>query len=228
MRARASRRRSSEPLIRTTDNQIDEAVGARTRHHRGWLLDAEFPPQAGIDIMTPNNKHHESAPWTRFALVVVLGMAAFMGGVLTLEAIRTSAVAMAYAACLVLMLAATFASLGRSSRKRQTPDGLQPRPKPAWHVHRTFTDPLFQGPAAFCVFVLALDLVSDLRAEPPGIGGRSVVLHSARRGRVRDLRQTRRPPDRGGPHECRHLGVPPVRACCRRLHGPERRVAAPA
>ena len=116
---------------------------------------------------TPNNKHHESAPWVRFALVVMLGMAALMGDVLTLEAIRTSAVAMAYAACLVLMLAATFASLGRSSRKRPTPDGLQPRPEPAWHIHRTFTDPLFQGPAAFCIFVLGLDLVSDLRAEPP-------------------------------------------------------------
>ncbi len=61
--------------------------------------------------MTPNNKHHESAPWARFALVVLLGMAAFMGGVLTLEAIRTSAVAMAYAACLVLMLAATWVFL---------------------------------------------------------------------------------------------------------------------
>ncbi len=116
---------------------------------------------------TPNNKHHESAPWVRFALVVMLGMAALMGDVLTLEAIRTSAVAMAYAACLVLMLAATFASLGRTSKKPQTPDGLQPRPEPAWHVHHTFTDPLFQGPAAFCVFVLAFDLVSDIRAEPP-------------------------------------------------------------
>ena len=61
--------------------------------------------------MTPNNKHHESAPWARFALVVLLGMAAFMGGVLTLEAIRTSAVAMAYAACLLLMLSATWVFL---------------------------------------------------------------------------------------------------------------------
>ncbi len=74
--------------------------------------------------MKSANEHHESAPWTRFALVVLLGMAALMGDVLTLEAIRTSAAAMAYAACLVLMLAATFASLGLSSEKPKSADGF--------------------------------------------------------------------------------------------------------
>ena len=29
--------------------------------------------------MKSANEHHESAPWTRFALVVLLGMAALMG-----------------------------------------------------------------------------------------------------------------------------------------------------
>lgn len=117
--------------------------------------------------MTASNHHHDSAPWARFVLVVALAATALFANVLTLETIGTSIVAMLYALCLVLMLAAGFRSVAGSSPGGKMPGSPQPRPEPAWEVHTTFTDPLFQGPAVFCVFVLALDLVSDLRAEPP-------------------------------------------------------------
>lgn len=117
--------------------------------------------------MTSNSRHHESGPWVRFALIVLLAAMAYFDDVLTLETLRTSAVAMVYAASLGLMLAASLRSLGEARRDGQPSGSFQPRPEPAWEVHNAFTDPLFQGPAVFCVFVLALDLVSDLKAQPP-------------------------------------------------------------
>lgn len=109
----------------------------------------------------------ESGPRAKLSLVALLLIAGFSSGVLTPGTIRTSAVAMAYLAGLVLMVASIVISLGRTWGNRKAPGEPAARPEPAWHVYRTFTDPLFQGPAVFCVFVLVLDLVTDLVAEPP-------------------------------------------------------------
>lgn len=108
-----------------------------------------------------------SDPKAKLALVALLLFAGFGSSVLTLETIRTSALAAAYLAALALMVASTAISPGRSRRPSETSGEPEPRPEPPWHVHRTFTDPLFQGPAVFCVFVLVVDLVAKLAAEPP-------------------------------------------------------------
>ncbi|MCY3971309.1 MAG: hypothetical protein OXG74_15345, partial [Acidobacteria bacterium] len=115
----------------------------------------------------PPEKRDESGPRAKLSLVALLLVAGFSSGVLTPETIRTSAVAMAYLAGLVLMVASVVIALGRTWGSSKAPGEPEARPEPAWHVYRTFTDPLFQGPAAFCVFVLVLDLVADLAAEPP-------------------------------------------------------------
>jgi hypothetical protein len=108
-----------------------------------------------------------SDPKAKLALVALLLFAGFGSSVLTLEAIRTSTLATAYLAALALMVASTAISLGRSRRPSETSGEPEPRPEPPWHVHRTFTDPLFQGPAVFCAFVLVVDLLANLAAEPP-------------------------------------------------------------
>lgn len=108
-----------------------------------------------------------SDPKAKLALVALLLFAGFGSGQLAPETIRTSAVAAAYLAALALMVASTVISFGRTRRPSGTPGEPEPRPEPSWHVHRTFTDPLFQGPAVFCVFVLVVDLVAKLTAEPP-------------------------------------------------------------
>lgn len=115
----------------------------------------------------PPEKRDESGPPAKLSLVALLLVAGFSSDVLTPETIRTSAVAMAYLAGLVLMAASIAISLGRTWGNRKARGEPEARPEPAWHVYRTFTDPLFQGPAVFCVFVLVLDLVTDLAAEPP-------------------------------------------------------------
>ena len=108
-----------------------------------------------------------SDPKAKLALVALLVFAGFSSGPLTLETIRTSAVATAYLTALALMVASTVISFGRIQRPSGTPGEPEPRPEPPWQVHRTFTDPLFQGPAVFCVLVLVVDLVAKLAAEPP-------------------------------------------------------------
>lgn len=87
----------------------------------------------------------------------------------------SSAIQVAYAACLLLMVAATLRALGRSRRSPASTgttgslSGAESDWTSAtgWHVPRTFTDPLFQLPAAFCMIVLLVDLGLELVAEPP-------------------------------------------------------------
>lgn len=101
------------------------------------------------------------------ALLILMLFTAGVGPDGLLEDIRTSILAMSYAACLVLMVAATLRSLGRQRATR--PLAAEPDPTQAldWHTHRTFTDPLFQVPAVFCVILFAIDLIAELIAEPP-------------------------------------------------------------
>ena len=79
-----------------------------------------------------------------------------------------SATSVAYAACLALMAVATFRAIRPwDLRPKQEPD---PTLATGWHVPRTFTDPLFQLPAVFCVILLLADLTLELVAEPPRSG----------------------------------------------------------
>ncbi|MXX75372.1 MAG: hypothetical protein F4210_10540 [Holophagales bacterium] len=101
------------------------------------------------------------------ALLIFMLFAAGVGPDAPLENIRTSILAMSYAACLVLMVVATLRAMGLQWANR--PPAAEPAatPAPDWHAYRTFTDPLFQVPAIFCVILYAIDLTADLMAEPP-------------------------------------------------------------
>ena len=74
---------------------------------------------------------------------------------------------MSYAACLVLMVVATLRSMGLQWVIRSPAAEPDATPATDWHAHQTFTDPLFQVPAIFCVILYAIDLTADLVAEPP-------------------------------------------------------------
>ena len=101
------------------------------------------------------------------ALLILMLFAAGVGPDAPLENIRTSILAMSYAACLALMVVATLRAMGLQWANR--PPAAEPAatPAPDWHAHHTFTDPLFQVPAICCVVLYAIDLTADLVAEPP-------------------------------------------------------------
>lgn len=101
------------------------------------------------------------------ALLILMLFAAGVGPDAPLENIRTSILAMSYAACLVVMVVATLRSMGLQWATRPRTAEPDPTPAPDWHTHRTFTDPLFQVPAVLCVILFAIDLTADLMAEPP-------------------------------------------------------------
>ena len=111
------------------------------------------------------DKHDESRPSARLVVLMGLFYTGQDAGLLSLEALRTSPVSMAYA---VALATAAFATLTFSLRARSEPaEGDAPRAGPVWHESTVFTDPWYQFPAVFCVFILFSMFVLDLIAEPP-------------------------------------------------------------
>ena len=101
----------------------------------------------------------------RFTLLLLLVAAGTRSDALFRD-LPSSATSVVYLACLVLMAVTTLRALGGAweSRSREDPNLSL---APGWHVHRTFTDPLFQLPAVFGVVLLLVDFVLELVAEPP-------------------------------------------------------------
>ena len=62
---------------------------------------------------------------------------------------------------------ATLVALRRGAQSATSPEAEAPRTDPVWHESTLFTDPWYQVPAIFCVFILFSRFVLDLVAEPP-------------------------------------------------------------
>ena len=84
-----------------------------------------------------------------------------------IEALRTSPVSIAYAVALATAAVATVMSLLRNIPSELAGEEGAPRTGPVWHESTVFTDPWYQVPAIFCVFILFSQFVMDLVAEPP-------------------------------------------------------------
>ena len=112
-------------------------------------------------------KYDQSRLSARFALLIGLLMAGSMDGLLSPESLRTSPLALSYAIALAAMALSTLTFLLREARGYLTPGAPEPQTGPAWHEARLFTDPWYQIPAIYCVFVLACKLVVELTEKPP-------------------------------------------------------------
>ncbi|MDE2689383.1 MAG: hypothetical protein OXI49_02655 [Acidobacteriota bacterium] len=112
-------------------------------------------------------KYDESKPGPR--LIVLMGLVTTGGnaGLLSIEALRTSPVSMVYAVALATAAVATLVALRRRRPSDTSPEAETPRTGPVWHEATVFTDPWYQVPAIFCVFILFSRFVLDLVAEPP-------------------------------------------------------------
>lgn len=111
-----------------------------------------------------STKSAYSSLFERLTLLMLL-FAAGAGSDVLLWDFPSSATSVAYVACLALMAVATLRAIRPwDLRPKQEPD---PTLTTGWHVPHTFTDPLFQLPAVFCVILLLADLTLELVAEPP-------------------------------------------------------------
>ena len=117
--------------------------------------------------MTAKDKHDESKPSARFAVLMGLFWVGQDAGLLSIEALRTSTVSMAYAAALATATLATLRAVLRPSGAERSNGETPTTTGPVWHESTLFTDPWYQVPAIFSVFILASRFVLDLVAEPP-------------------------------------------------------------
>ena len=124
-------------------------------------------PGAGDATVAEEKKYDESKPLARLLLISVLFFVGQDTGLLGIEALRTSTVAMLYAAALSTALLATLMSLWRESRKAPTPSEPTPVYDPFRDQPRLFTDPWYQVSVLFCISVLGCQFALDLIAEPP-------------------------------------------------------------
>ncbi len=124
-------------------------------------------PGAGDATVAEEKKYDESKPLARLLLISGFFFVGRDTGLLGIEALRTSTVAMLYAAALSTALLATLMSLSRESRKAPTPSEPTPVYDPFRDQPRLFTDPWYQVPALFCISVLCCQFALDLIAEPP-------------------------------------------------------------
>ena len=86
---------------------------------------------------------------------------------MSIEALRTSPVSIAYAVALATAAVATLVFLLRAIHSEPAGAEGAPPTGPVWHESTVFTDPWHQVPAIFCVFILFSQFVLDLVAEPP-------------------------------------------------------------
>lgn len=112
-------------------------------------------------------KYDESKPGPR--LIVLMGLLTTGGdtGLLSIDALRTSPLSMVYAVALATAAVATLVAFRRGARSDTSPGVEAPRTGPGWYESTLFTDPWYQVPAIFCVFILFSRFVLDLVAEPP-------------------------------------------------------------
>lgn len=115
--------------------------------------------------MTDERRLDESKPGPRFLVLLGLVTAGGNAGLLSIEALRTSPVSMVYAVALATAAVATLVAL--RARGDPSPEAATLRTGPVWHESTLFTDPWYQVPAVFCVFILFSQFVLDLVAEPP-------------------------------------------------------------
>lgn len=114
-------------------------------------------------------KYDESRLSARFAMLMGLLMSGEWDGLLSMESLRTSSLAVSYAVALAALGLSTLTFLIRKGRDYLSPEELLPAPKtaPVWHQARLFTDPWYQIPAIYCAFVLVVRLVMELVQAPP-------------------------------------------------------------
>lgn len=114
-------------------------------------------------------KYDESKLSARVAILMGLVTFQLADGLLSLEALRTSPLAQSYAVALAVMgLGVLVFALQKLRGYLSEPTPIaEPRTGPVWHEARLFTDPWYQIPAIYCVFVLLCQLVIDLAANPP-------------------------------------------------------------
>ena len=117
--------------------------------------------------MSNEKRLDESKPGPRFLVLMGLVTAGGNAGLLSIEALRTSPVSMVYAVALATAAVATLVALRRGRPSDTSPEAEAPRTGPVWHESTLFTDPWYQVPAVFCVFILFSRFVLDLVAEPP-------------------------------------------------------------
>ena len=117
--------------------------------------------------MTTEKGVDESRPGPRFLVLMGLFWAGEDAGVLSFEALRTSPVSLAYAVALATAAGATLWPLLSDLRRDRADEEGAPRTGPVWHESTVFTEPWYQVPAIFCVFILFSRFVLDLVAEPP-------------------------------------------------------------
>ena len=114
-------------------------------------------------------KYDESKLSARLGILVGLVMFQLADGLLSPEALRTSPLAQSYAVALAVMGLGVLVFALQKLRGYLNPatQVAEPRTGPVWHEARLFTDPGYQIPAVYCVFVLLCQLVIDLTAKPP-------------------------------------------------------------
>ena len=114
-------------------------------------------------------KYDESKLSARLAILMGLVTFQVADGLLSPEALRTSPLAQSYAVAIAVMGLGVLAFALQKLRGYLNPETpiAEPRTGPVWHEARLFTDPWYQIPATYCVFVLLCQLVIDLTAKPP-------------------------------------------------------------
>ena len=113
-------------------------------------------------------QYDPSKPSARFIVLMGLFSAGGDAGLLSIEGLRTSPVSVVYAVALATAAVATLMFARRQSEAAAGDQaGNTPRTGPVWHESDVFTDPWYQLPAVFCVFVLFSRFVLDLVAQPP-------------------------------------------------------------
>ena len=114
-------------------------------------------------------KYDESKLSARLAILVGLVTFQVADGLLSPEALRASPLAQSYAVALAVMALGVLVFALQKLRSYLNPATPVTRPLAGstWHEARLFTDPWYQIPAIYCVFVLLCQLVIDLAAKPP-------------------------------------------------------------
>lgn len=113
------------------------------------------------------NKYDDSKLSARLAILI--GLVTFDDGLLSQEALRTSPLALSYAVALAVMGLGVLVFALQKLRGYLSPGTpmAEPKAEPVWHEARLFTDPWYQIPAIYCVFVLLCRLVIELTEKPP-------------------------------------------------------------
>ena len=114
-------------------------------------------------------EYDDSRLSARLTLLMGLAMFEVVDGLLSPENLRTSLLAVSYAFALGVMALGTLTFALQRLRSYLNPETPMPPllSGPVWHKARLFTDPWYQVPALYCVFVLLVQLCLDLAAEPP-------------------------------------------------------------